>query len=247
MSLAATTPATRTLAAAARLVVLGLTLLALAQSASAGTFDTTELRTGAGAIPAKPEVTPPVAITADSDDDRALAQWALSRFVEADLELPPLVVEFIGPSLEPCGGAQATARLAHEPVVVSVCWGTQLVILHELAHVWEAQAVSTEQRQRFMLTREGVASWSDPADPWADQGREHAANVIAWALMEDPVVIGRTYPNDRASLEEGFAILTGRNPLHAEGGEPVMVDRAAFDSVAARQEAASRAGIRSGR
>ena len=98
-----------------------------------------------------------------------------------------------------------------------------------------------------MLSRAGVASWADPADTWADQGREHAANVVAWALMEDPLVIGQTYPNDRTSLEEGFAILTGRKPLHIEGGEPVLVDRSEFDPVAAQREATSRGGIRSGR
>jgi hypothetical protein len=113
--------------------------------------------------------------------------------------------------------------------------------------VWEAQAVSAEQQQEFMLSRDGVSSWADPADPWADQGREHAANVIAWALMEDPLVIGRTYPNDRASLEDGFAILTGRKPLHREGGEPILVDRSAFDHAAAQHAAAARGGIRSGR
>jgi hypothetical protein len=241
------TTAIGTTAAPVRLAALCVAVLALAGSVSGDTFVLRERVSGAGAIPTKPEVTPLISTTADSEEDHQLAEWAFSRFVEAGLELPPTVVEFVGPSLTPCGGAQATARLAPEPAVVSVCWGSELVILHELAHIWEAHAVSAEQRRLFMLSREGVASWADPADPWADQGREHAANVIAWALMEDPSVIGRTYPNDRASLEEGFVILTGRKPLHLEGGEPVMVDRSAFDSAAARQAAAGRGGIRSGR
>jgi hypothetical protein len=229
-----------------RLAAAFLAVLALTGSTPSGTPAMAERQPGAGGVPVKVDTAPLVSITAASEEDRALAEWAVSRFVEAGLELPSIVVEFVGPSLAPCGGAQATARLAHDPVVVSVCWGSPLVMLHELAHVWEADEVSSEERQHFMLSREGVSSWADPADAWADQGREHAANVIAWALMEDPVVIDRTYPNDRTSLEQGFAILTGREPLHHEGGEPVMVDRSEFDALAAQRTAALRGGIRSG-
>ena len=198
------------------------------------------------AAPADLETAPMFSITADSEEDRALAEWAVSRFETAGLELPPLVIEFVGPSLVPCDGAQATARLALEPVVVSVCWGSQFVLLHEMAHVWEAGSVPPDRQQRFMETRTGIGSWANPDDPWVGQGREHAANVIAWALMEDPVVVGRTYPNGRASLETGFAILTGLRPLHDEGGEPIPVDRSAFDDDEAQRAAARRGGIRSG-
>ena len=119
-------------------------------------------------------------------------------------------------------------------------------MLHELAHVWEAGSVSPDQQERFMGSRTGLSSWASPDDPWVEQGREHAANVIAWALMEDPVVVGRTYPNDRTSLEAGFTILAGRGPLHHDGGEPVLVDRSAFDRVAAQHATAGAEGIRSG-
>ncbi|MDJ0952439.1 MAG: hypothetical protein QNJ81_02045 [Acidimicrobiia bacterium] len=226
-----------------RLAILALAVLVLPGSTPGSASAIAEKEPRAGTVGAKPMIR----FVGGSEEDHALAEWAVARFAKAGLELPPMVVEFAGPALDRCGGAQATVRLAHDPVLVMVCWGPPFVMLHELAHVWEAQVVSEEQRRRFVRTRAGVVSWANPDDAWEAQGREHAANVIAWALTEDPMVIGRTYPNDRESLEAGFLILTGRHPLHDEGGEPIMFDRSAFDSAAAERAADLRSGIRSGR
>ncbi|MEN8237874.1 MAG: hypothetical protein ABFR53_01605 [Actinomycetota bacterium] len=167
-------------------------------------------------------------------EQQMLAAQVLDRFAMAGLELPPIAIEFVGPSLEACGGARARAHLDWDPITVSVCWGDEFVLLHELAHVWTFGAVTEKQEVVFMGLRANVHAWADPADRWADQGREHAANVVAWGLMEDPQVVGRTYPNDRASLVEAFTVLTKTQPLHAEGGGPVLVDRTAFTVVESR-------------
>ncbi len=204
------------------------------------------MRNEVGVVPREIETPPALSIVAGSEDERASAEWAVARFGEAGLDLPSIVVEFVGPSLDPCGGARARAHRDVDPALVSVCWGSPFVLLHELAHVWEVRSVSSDQQRRFMETRIGVTSWADRNDGWAERGREHAANVIAWGLMEDPSVIGRTYPNDRESLEAGFEILTSRKPLHDSGGEPITVHRASVEREAAMQASALRGGIQSG-
>lgn len=172
-------------------------------------------------------------VTGGTAEDAQMAEWALKQFEYAGLDLPPVSIEFAGPSLDPCGGAQARAYLDYEPVLVRVCWGSEFIVLHELAHVWEAGRLGSEAEATFMRLRVGndggaLHTWADPALPWASQGREHAANVIAWGVMDEPTVVGGTYPNDRESLVKAYTVLTGLSPMHTEGGEPILADRSAF-------------------
>jgi hypothetical protein len=173
---------------------------------------------------------PALAVEGGTVEQHSMAEDAIAQFVRAGLSLPPVVVEFVGPSLEPCGGARAKTHLDRDPHVVSVCWGDPYVLLHELAHVWIFRTASDEQRVAFMGLREDVRAWAASSDGWEDQGREHAANVIAWGLMENPIVVSRTYPNDRASLVSAFKGLTGIQPIHTSGGEPALMDRSSFSS-----------------
>ncbi|MDH3308566.1 MAG: hypothetical protein OEO77_13745, partial [Acidimicrobiia bacterium] len=121
---------------------------------------------------------------------------------------------------------------AHDDVVMSVyrattrqiflrlarvCWNSELILLYELAHVWEAQAVSPTRHEPFMAMRDGVKSWAGIDDAWEARGRAHAANVIAWGLLEDPYPVSLTYPNDPDSLLSAFRYLTNADPLH-DGG-----------------------------
>lgn len=79
----------------------------------------------------------------------------------------------------------------------------------------------------FVL-RAGVLSWASDDVIWGARGREHAANVIAWGLLEDPYPISTTYPNDGFSMMEAFSYLTGAEPLH-DGGEVIQPpDRSRF-------------------
>ncbi len=163
-------------------------------------------------------------------EQELMAENAVIRFRESGLALPTVVIEFVGPSLDECGGARARAHLDRDPYGVSVCWGDPYVLLHELAHIWTHRGVSEEQKTAFMQVRTDVREWANPSDAWEEQGREHAANVIAWGLIQSPRIVSRTYPNDRASLAAAFTGLTGAHPVHLSGGEPVLVDRAAFSA-----------------
>lgn len=169
-------------------------------------------------------------ISVETDDlsQRQLAGWAISRFTEAGLSLPPVVIVFPGRDLSGCDGAPGRVHLDRDPIEVRMCWDSGFMLLHELAHVWEAHNVDPALHEPFMALRDGVKSWASSAVSWSERGREHAANVIAWGLLEDPYPISRTYPNDPESLESAFRFLTNRAPLH-DGGAPVLQpDRSAF-------------------
>lgn len=139
----------------------------------------------------------------------AQAKQALELFAAADLELPPLTVwmhrDLHGCSAEPgrLGRAGVTVHTA-ESVVVHSC-GTKFTLLHELAHAHVAAFVDDHRRTAFMATRNATA-WRD--EEWHLSGAEHAADVIAWRLLDGAVRPSRTLPNDDASLAEGFALLT---------------------------------------
>ncbi len=157
-----------------------------------------------------------------------MADWALDRFAAAGLELPPLTIRFAGPDLAACDGSRARAYLDHDPIEVRICWNDQLIVLHELAHVWEAANLPVDQHEPFMEMRDGVEAWASRDVGWEARGREHAANVIAWGLLERPYPVSRTYPNDSASMIEAFRFLTNTNPLHDGGPELTPVDRTQF-------------------
>jgi len=159
-----------------------------------------------------------------------MAEWALGRFAAAGLELPPLTIRFVGPDLAACDGSRARAYLDHDPIEVRICWNDQLIVLHELAHVWEADNVPADQHEPFMEMREGVEAWASREVAWEARGREHAANVIAWGLLERPYPVSQTYPNDSASMIEAFRFLTNTDPIHDGGPELTPVDRTQFRS-----------------
>ena len=80
-----------------------------------------------------------------------------------------------------------------------------------------------------MALRAEASAWIGTDVPWCQRGIEHAANVIAWGLLEDPYPVSRSYPNDPDSLTEAFRLLTKVDPLH-DGGSPVTVpDRSLYE------------------
>ncbi|KAA3637869.1 MAG: hypothetical protein DWP92_07145 [Armatimonadetes bacterium] len=208
--------------------------------AFAATFLAVLVLVGSTAAATNGRPSTPVTIEASDPSQTEMAERAVDRFAQAGLKLPPLRIVFPGRDLSLCGGAQGRAYLSAEPVEVRMCWNSEFTLLHELAHVWEAFNMAASRHEPFMNMREGVASWAGLGVAWESRGREHAANVIGWGLLEDPHPISRTYPNDIASMIEAFTFLTGRAPLH-DGGEGIQhPDRTLFDGTAS-------APIRSGR
>jgi hypothetical protein len=137
-----------------------------------------------------------------------LATWAIGRFERAGLELPPTGI-FFHPDDEGCDGNLGVAdgglvdlcvRHAMEP-------GPQRIVLHELAHVWEAAALDDDCRERFMALR-GLERWVGDEVDWKQRGAEQAAEIVAWALGDgtmSPMIDGAREPD---ALREGFDLLT---------------------------------------
>ena len=164
---------------------------------------------------------PEVSIETSDPNQRRMAEWAVGRFEEAGLVLPAIAIRFPGRSLDLCDGAWGLTFTDRIPMEVRMCWSDAFILLHELAHAWEAHNLPKHRRQPFMALRSGVDSWAGAGVPWHRRGAEHAANVVAWGLLEDPYPISRTYPNDPNSLIEAFRVLTGLAPLH-DGGSPIQ-------------------------
>ncbi len=169
-----------------------------------------------------------VTIEAQEPGQQQMAEWAIERYAEAGFDLPRLIIRFSAQGLSDCEGSQGKVYLDQDPIEIRMCWGSEFILLHEVAHVWEAHNVAAAKHEPFMAMRDGVASWASLDVAWDERGREQAANVIAWGLLEDPYPISRTYPNDPDSMQAAFRFLTEGDPLH-DGGAPIQLpDRSLF-------------------
>ena len=163
---------------------------------------------------------PNTSIVAATEDQAEIAAWALGRYETAGLELPPLTIRFSDPTPAGCERAAARVHLDESPIRIEICWSNPFILLHELAHVWETRNVPKARHSTFNATRIGVKSWASLDVPWSQRGREHAANIIAWGLLEEPFPISQTYPNNPDQLRDAYHYLTGKQPLH-DGGPPI--------------------------
>ena len=85
-------------------------------------------------------------------------------------------------------------------------------MLHELAHAWTLDHVSTDLEGRFLdLVRLNV--WQDAALPWSEQGVEYSAEVIAWGLLDRSSRMVRIGDPDCEDLAAAFRLLTDAEPL----------------------------------
>jgi hypothetical protein len=145
--------------------------------------------------------------------DAALTDWALSRFQQAGLELPPLAVAFHD-SKQPCEGYVGLYRSGDTPRV-DICgfnWDRFLItpkktLLHELAHAWAGANLSEEAKERFVRFRH-LPTWGDDRFPWGEQGSEQAAEIIAWALLDEELVMAHIQNTDPQRLARAYELLT---------------------------------------
>jgi hypothetical protein len=164
-----------------------------------------------------------------------LVEWGLGRFELAGLAAPrPAAVAF--PPTQLCvEGAgdhpgyttfhQTEARIElcrHErDICVDRTCGTfhsdaRFGVLHELGHIWEYQNLNDTTREEF-LARQGREVWSDGELTWGeDEGIELAVEIIAWGLM-DQTELDRILDVNPEDLNAEFRLLTGAEPLTADG------------------------------
>ncbi len=146
-------------------------------------------------------------ITADNDEQQAMAEWALAQMDAAGLELPPMDV-FVHADSDGCitpSGRQLTGyytKIDGRPTVHSC--GTRWTLVHELAHAWDNYQLDDATRER-LLEHQGLTDWL--SEDWTAAGSEHVASIVAWAIDgSHPTSIGFY---DRAHLAQAYEIATG--------------------------------------
>lgn len=152
-------------------------------------------------------------IHSETEDQHEKVIWALGRFEEAGLELPPVEIHIHNDRSE-CNGLNGYLGGSQETGWVLHSCGVDFTLLHELAHAWDNHSLDEETREKFL----GIAqadTWNNDEN-WNLAGGEHAANVIAWALMDERINQTRTRPYDYNSMLRACDILTG-------GGEPLWL------------------------
>ena len=146
-----------------------------------------------------------------------LVEWALSRFDEAGLELPPLRITHHGDDREPCQGVGGFHRSRDGISVIDFCTTkvgmfAERLVLHELAHAWTDHQLTDARKSEFQDLR-GWTHWVAHEDAsWDELGCEQAAEIIAWGLSDRPI---RSILIAQASCEDfevGYRTLTGRPP-----------------------------------
>ena len=141
-------------------------------------------------------------------------EWALGRYDAAGIDLPPFTVKFA--ESDDCGGSMARAIQGDPMPRVIICTklttSKELVLkrtmLHEIAHIWAADALDQAIRASF-LTLRGLDTWGSRDVPWHARGSEQAAEVMTWALMDRELLMATLADRDPAGLAAGYELLTG--------------------------------------
>lgn len=162
-----------------------------------------------------------IQIVAPTAQQTEHAEWALSRFETAGLELSSLTIVFHD-DYQSCGMRQGVLRITGQDVAIHECERdpaqSRRSLLHELAHVWDhvGGSIDADTRTDFLSLR-GLQSWDDRDLPWSQRGEEQAAEIIVWGLMHRPAPIPTSVEyhgaQDPTSLAAAFTMLTGVRPL----------------------------------
>ncbi len=114
-----------------------------------------------------------------------LVDWAVSRFLDAGLVLPEVSFLFHDHARSCHGRAGLYDEAAKS---VHLCLRNRHTILHELAHAWAHHNLGDGDRLAFVELRQ-LDGWGEHSLDWAERGTEHAAEVMAWALMEHNTLV----------------------------------------------------------
>ncbi|MFW2382357.1 MAG: hypothetical protein ACN4GZ_11405 [Acidimicrobiales bacterium] len=155
-------------------------------------------------------------------------RWALERFDKAGLAVPnPASVTFTR-HLELCDEVLGRSVLGPDGWRLYLCFHEnghcvddacesltirpKHILLHELAHVWTHQNLNDDVRAELMA-RLGLDVWEDRDAEWSEQAREHAAETIAWGLLDRPLNLYRIGLPDEDQLRSQFFLLTGQDAI----------------------------------
>ena len=150
-----------------------------------------------------------------------LVAWAFGRFTAAGLPTPVVnSVTFLEGRADKCDNIVGLIddREVTLCFMTGICgndtcdWWTapaRTTALHELAHAWIDDHVSTDTRKAF-LELAGLESWASADVAWGDRGVELAASTMAWGLLDvESWLNPKLGPHSCAELTELFGLLVG--------------------------------------
>jgi hypothetical protein len=187
--------------------------------------------------PPSPEARVVVEKAPFTDTQQELVNFGLDRFEGQGLSLPEIEFEFFPTTLD-CEGHMG--YYLHASRTLRMCSMSKSTLLHELAHAWANINLSRAERASFASYR-GLNAWNDDGDVWKERGTEHAAEIIAWALMDEADHVRFTTTMPDGSLQAEFRLLAIDNSrvealydgfVELTGMEPVFRYPAEWDSTA---------------
>jgi hypothetical protein len=158
-----------------------------------------------------------VELMSRAEADTELADWALGRFEQAGLKLPPLSIAFHDEK-EACSGHYGFYRPS-TPARIDICGFNRnrflvtpkRTMLHELAHAWLDENLDDETRHRFLELR-SLDAWNETSGPWESRGFEHAAEIITWGLIDEELSLAKIGDGTPRDLAAAYELLTSRRP-----------------------------------
>jgi hypothetical protein len=139
-----------------------------------------------------------------TEEQQELRDFASRRFAGQGLTLPQVEVEFYPNTLE-CDGHKGLYWSRNRSL--RMCSLDKRTMLHELAHAWANLHLTDAQRERFAELR-GLEVWNDPKHDWEERATEHAAEIIAWALMDEPIHVRYVAENASGRRHVEYRLLT---------------------------------------
>jgi hypothetical protein len=159
-----------------------------------------------------------------------LVRWALGRFTAAGLPRPTAASVTFATGTSRCLGIAGTVTAGPDGPEVLLCFddaeicadtgctsfrlAPRMTVLHELAHVWEAEHLDAAARDRY-LARTGLSTWLGADAAWEQRGGERSAEVLMWGLLDRDIPLVRLAEPSFGQLVTEFRALTGRDPLVA--------------------------------
>jgi hypothetical protein len=177
------------------------------------------LTTTGPASDASPGQPAPVAFVGLPDDFQSMAKWAIERFDQAGLELPPLRFVYHEGDRTPCLGRDGLHHSVDDVNIIEICatdpsFPIRVMILHETAHAWVHHSLTPERKAAFRELR-GWEHWRNYGEAaWHENGTEQAAEIMVWGLIDRPIRIVRILQNDCDQLDTGYRTLTTSEPLN---------------------------------
>jgi hypothetical protein len=174
---------------------------------------------------AEPEPTV-IAIEAPTKDYAEHVRWALRRLNRVGIELPTMTIVFHD-NYEACGMRQGVLHIVGDEITLHECerlpHDIRRSLLHELVHAWDygTDSLTPDAREDFLRLRD-LEAWEGTHLDWNARGAEHAAEIVAWGLMEAririPSSVWHVGSNDTDTLSEAYRLLVGGDPLWLGGG-----------------------------